>query len=672
MAPAPRFTLRAPIGVRIALGFGVVLLLLVALGVSDHLGIGTIGGEFATYDRVAHNAARVVHIANSFTEARREVLAFRRSGDPAVAAQISTLLATAREETNAGAAMAIDPTRRAALTEAATLIGQYAANSQRLTARLAARKVMERQLVALGGEANPLFEVLLAGARTSGDATVAAETGTAQAWLLRAEIAASRFMADGQQEEVPRANGYLEALSGRIEALRHGNGGENERLQQLAALASRYRAAFDALVPVVLEVDRIVDHTNAELGAQVADLLARTSASQNEMLLKTHGALQSTLDDTTTRGMLMAGGSVLLGLVLSVLLARGIAGPVTRLTAAMGSLAEGRLDTPIPARDRQDELGAMARALEVFRDGMREAAALRTRQAVQAQEAEAARRAALRALANGFEAKIGQLVGQVAEAATGLRDTASTMEGTAQQTTGQSATVASAAEQASVNVQTVAVAAEQLSVSTTEISRQVAQSATIAHRAVADARRTDGVVRALAEGAQQIGDVVSLISSIAGQTNLLALNATIEAARAGESGRGFAVVASEVKGLAAQTARATDDIAKQIGRIQGATQEAVTAIGGIATTIEEVSRIAAAIAQAVDQQGEATREIARNVQEAAQGARMVSETIIDVSAGAQETGRAAGQVLKGAGTLSGQAEDLRGEVGRFLAEVRAG
>ena len=217
-----------------------------------------------------------------------------------------------------------------------------------------------------------------------------------------------------------------------------------------------------------------------ELGEQVADLLARTSASQNEMLLKTHEALQGTLDDTTTRGMLMAGGAVLLGLVLSVLLARGIAGPVTRLTAAMGSLAEGRLDTPIPARDRQDELGAMARALEVFRDGMREAAALRTRQAVQAQEAEAARRAALRALADGFEARVGQLVGQVAEAATGLRATASTMEGTAQQTTGQSATVASAAEQASVNVQTVAVAAEQLSVSTTEISRQVAQSATIA------------------------------------------------------------------------------------------------------------------------------------------------------------------------------------------------
>ena len=672
MARSPRFSLRASIGMRIALGFGVVLLLLVALGVSDHLGLGTIGGEFATYDRVASNAPRVMHVGSTFADARRTVLLFRRNGDPATAAQITSLLAAARDAANACAAAAIDPGRRAALTEAGTLIGQYAANAEKLTARLAARKAMERQLVALAADANPLFDVLLAAARTSGDTAVAADTGTAQAWRLRAEVAMGRFMADGQQEDVTRANGYLEALAGRIDALQHGTGAQNERLQQLAALTARTRAAFDALVPVVLEVDRIVDHTNVELGGQVADLLARTSASQNEALVKTQAALQSTLDDTTSRGTLMAGGSVLLGLLLSVLLARSISGPVTRLTAAMGALAEGRLDTPIPARDRQDELGAMARALEVFRDGMREAAALRARQAVQAQETEAARRAALRALADGFEAKIGQLVGQVAEAATGLRDTASAMEGTAQQTTGQSATVASAAEQASVNVQTVAVAAEELSVSTTEISRQVAQSAAIAHRAVADARRTDGVVRALAEGAQQIGDVVSLISSIAGQTNLLALNATIEAARAGESGRGFAVVASEVKGLAAQTARATDDIAKQIGRIQGATQEAVTAIGGIATTIDEVSRIAAAIANAVDQQGAATREIARNVQEAAQGARMVSETIIDVSAGAQETGRAAGQVLKGAGTLSGQAEGLRGEVGRFLAEVRAG
>ncbi len=675
MARALRFSPRASIGVRIALGFGVVLLLLAGLGISAHLGIGSVRGEFDTYVSVARNAERVVHIGGTVSNARRAALLFRRNGDPAMAAQVNTLLTAAREEATSAAGIAMTAERRAALTEAATLIGQYATNFDALTTRLTAREALEhREIVPLAADLHPLFDVLLAGARVANNAPLVAETAAAQESLLLAEFAVARFLANGQQEEATRAAKHLETLAGRVDTLRAGTWGASqaERLQQLAGLVARYRAVLSSLAPIVLESDRIVDQTNAQLGEQISALLARTSDSQNEALRQTREALQDTLEVTSTRGSALAGGAVLVGLLLSVLIARGIAGPVGRLTTAMGALAEGRLDTPIPVRDRRDELGAMAQALEVFRGGMREAASLRARQAVQAQEAEAARRAALRDLADGFEAKVGQLVGSVAEAATGLRATASAMEGTARQTTGQSATVASAAEQASANVRTVAVAAEELSASTVEIGRQVAQSAAIAGRAVTDARRTDQVVRALAEGAQQIGEVVNLISSIAGQTNLLALNATIEAARAGESGRGFAVVASEVKGLAAQTARATDDIAKQIGRIQGVTQEAVAAIGGIAATIDEVSRIAAAIAAAVEQQGAATREIARNVNEAAQGARMVSETIVGVSSGAQETGRAAGQVLEGAGRLSGQAAGLQGEVGRFLAEVRAG
>ncbi len=674
MARGTRFSLLASIGGRIALGFGAVLLLLVALGVSGYLGIATVRHEFDTFDNVARNAERVVHIGSTVAEARRGAQLFRRNSDPAVAAHVARQLDAARQEATAAAEVAISPERRAALTEAATLIGQYAANFSVATARLAAREAIEHQIAALTAEVHPLFDALLASARAGNNVALVAEAGTAQESLLLAEVAMVRFVAEGQPEEATRAAGHLDALTGRIGALRRGAlaAWQEERLQQLAGLAARTRAVFASMVPAVDEVNRILDHTNAQLGEQLSALIVRIGESQNESLRQTRESLLGTVDGTTTRGAAMAGGAVLLGLLLSVLIARGISGPVGRLTAAMGALAEGRLDTPVPARERGDELGAMARTLEVFRDGMREAAALRGRQAAQAQEVEAARRAALRDLANGFEAKVGQLVGRVAEAAGGLRTTASAMEGTARQAVGQSATVASAAEQASTNVQTVAVAAEELSASTVEIGRQVAQSAAIAGRAVADARRTDQVVRALAEGAQQIGEVVNLISSIAGQTNLLALNATIEAARAGEAGRGFAVVASEVKGLAAQTARATDDIARQIGRIQGTTQEAVGAIAGIATTIDEVSRIAAAIAAAVEQQGAATQEIARNVQEAAQGARMVSETIVGVSDGAQQTGRAAGQVLEGAAALSGQAEGLRGEVAQFLAEVRAG
>jgi ABC-type transporter Mla subunit MlaD len=275
------------------------------------------------------------------------------------------------------------------------------------------------------------------------------------------------------------------------------------------------------------------------------------------------------------------------------------------------------------------------------------------------------------ALLRGFESSTGTIVSTVDSAATELRATAQALSSTTDQTTAQASGVAAAVEEASVNVQTVASAAEELSSSISEIARQVAQSASIAGKAVEDARRTDAIVKTLAGGAQKIGDVVGLISSIAGQTNLLALNATIEAARAGDAGKGFAVVASEVKSLANQTAKATGDISAQIADIQTATTEAVQAIGTIAQTIDELSRIAASIATSVEEQGAATQEIARNVQEAASGTQEVSTNIVGVSRGAQETGAAASQVLEAAGDLSKRAKQMHVEVQQFIAAVKA-
>ncbi len=277
----------------------------------------------------------------------------------------------------------------------------------------------------------------------------------------------------------------------------------------------------------------------------------------------------------------------------------------------------------------------------------------------------------LDALLRGFEARTAVLVGMVASAATELESTSRAMASTTGETVAQATNVAAAVEAASINVQTVASAAEELSASISEIARQVAQSSEIADRAVEDANRTDAIVKTLAEGAQKIGDVVGLISTIAGQTNLLALNATIEAARAGDAGKGFAVVASEVKSLANQTAKATDDISRQIAQIQLATKEAVTAIEAITQTIGEVSRIATAIAAAVEEQGAATQEIARNIHEAATGTHQVSVSIAGVSRGASETGAAATGVHDAAGELSKQAEGLSGDVQHFVTEVKA-
>ncbi|MGX1163848.1 methyl-accepting chemotaxis protein [Bradyrhizobium sp. USDA 372] len=364
-------------------------------------------------------------------------------------------------------------------------------------------------------------------------------------------------------------------------------------------------------------------------------------------------------------------GLMLLMAALSWLIARDVLGALDRQKNRMQAISEGAIDKPVEETDRGDEIGRMAETLEVLRQTALTARTLEAEQVAAKARSEQEKREALIALADRFDASVGQLVGLMASGSGELETTAKSMSSTAEGTNRRAALVGSAANEASQRVQTVASAAEELSSSITEISRQVAQSAEVTGRAVDSARRTDTIVRALSDGAQQIEHVAELISNIAAQTNLLALNATIEAARAGEAGRGFAVVASEVKSLASQTAEATREIGDKIAQIQGATKEAVDAIGGITATIEEVSRIATSIGAAIEEQGAATAEIARSVSQTAEATKEVTTNIGGVSTAANETGNAAGMVLTAASNLSKQAEQLSGEVGTFLKGVRA-
>ena len=369
--------------------------------------------------------------------------------------------------------------------------------------------------------------------------------------------------------------------------------------------------------------------------------------------------------------------SVLIGLgVLTAALGvawmmnRDIARPIRAMTDSMDDLARGNTDIRIPGVGRQDEIGGMANALEVFRRGMIETEALRAEQEHSKQRAQEERKTAMLQLANRFEQKIGQLVDALSSAATEMEASARSMSTIAEQTNRQSAAVTSASEQTSANVQTVAAATEELAASIAEIGNQASQSRGVAGKAVSDARQTDEAVHKLADSAKRIGQVVDLIQEIASQTNLLALNATIEAARAGEAGKGFAVVASEVKALAVQTARATDDIRQQIAQMQQDSDGAVDAIKGIGGVIGTISESAAAIAAAVEEQGAATQEISRNVQQAAVGTQAVSTHIAGVRVAANETGSAATQVLGAAHELSHQAEVLASEVKGFLDGIR--
>jgi len=401
------------------------------------------------------------------------------------------------------------------------------------------------------------------------------------------------------------------------------------------------------------------------VNALVADMAF--NAAQGKLAAETGAATYQFARLLTIGALVLCG---LLCVAAGIAIVRSVAVPLRLTTAAVDRLATGDLDVVVVGAERADEIGMLARGLDVFKRNATEARQLAGEKA--ASQANRERRSAqLEDLLRGFEAKVSGLVNLLAASSTELEATARSMTSTAHRTNEQANSVASAAEEASSSVQTVASAADELTASIQEISRQVAQSAQITGKAVADAHRTDGIVRALSEGAEKIGQVVGLISDIAGQTNLLALNATIEAARAGDAGKGFAVVASEVKNLATQTSKATGEIGAQISQIQTATKEAVDAIRDIAATINEVSTIAASIASAVEEQGAATAEIARNVQETAHATQLVTTNIGGVSQSASETGAGASQVLSAAGDLSKQSEQLSGEVNAFVASVRA-
>jgi methyl-accepting chemotaxis protein len=362
--------------------------------------------------------------------------------------------------------------------------------------------------------------------------------------------------------------------------------------------------------------------------------------------------------------------ALLMSIGVAFLIVTSVSKPITAITEAMKRLAAHDLKTTIVGIGRKDEIGAMAGAVQVFKDSMIETDRLRAEQEAE-QKRQLDRAKKIEVSVADFEKSVGQVLGVVTSSATELEATANSMASTAEETSRQSTAVAAASEEATTNVQTVSSATEELSSSIKEITQQVGESTRIVGESAKQATETNIRVQRLKESVQKIDTVVALINDIASQTNLLALNATIEAARAGEAGKGFAVVASEVKALATQTAKATEEIAGQIRGIQEETDLSVQSIEAITQTIEKVNTIATSIAAAVEQQGSATQEIARSVSQAAKGTSEVSSNIVSVSEASKQTGAAASQVLSAARELSSNGITMKTQVEDFLREVRA-
>jgi methyl-accepting chemotaxis protein len=474
-------------------------------------------------------------------------------------------------------------------------------------------------------------------------------------------------------EDLERPERSFNGLAKRLPSLL-GNmrtGGDNEYLPEMVAefdglseVFSMRRAQLDLAAQTRAmngEATRILSAATDRLSADAAHGMRETVQGGKAIAVSAR-SIRGT-------GILILFGLLGFGLFVAVFLHGQVLKPVRNASRALDDMRQGRLDADM-SRTRLREFEAIRSSLEGFRQAL-----LDTRRLEEEKKAD---RSAREETANRVLGRCEQCdrtakdsLQAVSSSATEMQATAQQMSATAEETSRQSANVATSSDEATANVQTVAATAEELSASITEIGRQVTQSAKVAQDAVAEAESTNQTVQGLAEAASKIGDVVKLITDIAGQTNLLALNATIEAARAGEAGKGFAVVAQEVKNLANQTAKATEEISTQIGAVQDETAGAVGAIEKIRSIIGEVDEIATTISSAVEEQGVSTQEIARNVQQAARGTQGVNESIESVNRAAGETGSAAGQVLGAAQEMSQRAEGLRGEVEKFLQEIRA-
>lgn len=679
-------------------GFGIVLLVLAIVGTTASFVISGGSDDFKRYRAIALQTNQAGRVQANLLEARLAVKNFIISASEQNIATVKERAGRTLELNNEFARLVDSAEKEQLLKEQDTQLKNYLSAFDEVTSLQARRNdLVFNSLDTVGPQIERKLTEIMQSAYQDSDAVAAFRAGTVQRNLLLMRLYATKFLVNNDETSFQRVlSESADMKTNHAEMLAElQNPTRRQLAQEVVELHEVYENAFR-------DVNRTIDTRN-DIIANTLDRIGPKVASDIESLKLDVKREQDTLgpqaqanaERGTVITIVASVIGVLIGALAAWLIGTGLSGPILAITEAMKKLADGDKTIDIPGQDHHDEVGDMADAVQVFKDSMiradelaekekaerkaREdqdaklAAEEAERQAQRTKDAEeqAERARRIEGLTASFDASVAELLTAVSSGSTEMEATANSMVGIADGTNQRAGNVATAAEQASASVQTVAAATEELTCAISEIDRQVSDSAKIAQQAVSQANLTNDQIQGLSDAAQKIGEVVNLISDIAEQTNLLALNATIESARAGEAGKGFAVVASEVKSLAGQTAKATDEIAGHIQKIQSETVHSVKAIEAITQVINDIDQISTAIASSVQQQGAATQEIAQNVQEAARGTQEVTDNIEEVTIAASETHTAASQVTGVAGDLNNKSDVLRVEVEKFLTEVRA-
>ena len=655
-------------------GFGSVVAIMAVVAILSYTNFVTVSHEIEELVKVADEAAEVAHIEAEFLKLRSHAREFASLGHEKDAKEVDKI---AKELAPAIKKLIEDVKHQPKILAKATHLNKefniYIKDFEKA-------KVLEHEFQGLihkklepeGVKIVEDLNEILKQAAKEGNRDAMTYVGIAREHALKARLYANILIGRQDdsfgakvQHEFQELALALRALGGSLHTA-----GEKKLHHEINVLLKDYIATFNKIHEDEQELRHLVDGEMKEASHQLASdaewMMKEFSKEEHHIREET----EHTIAFAETEVLVIGIAGVVIGILLAFFMGNSTSKPIVSMTHAMTRLAANELDTEVPAKDRGDEIGSMAEAVQVFKDNALERVRLEADAAERAKR-EAERVAKIDQLTSSFEMTVGTALETVGGAVQQIESTTKSLDATANDTNMQAASASSAAEQASANVQTAAAATEELSSSIDEITRQVSHSTDIARSAVNKVETTNDDIQGLVQASQKIGEVVALITDIADQTNLLALNATIEAARAGDAGKGFAVVASEVKNLATQTAKATEEIGIQILDIQNATQAAVAAVGDIGTTIDEMSEVTTTISAAVEQQGAATQEIARNAEEAATGTEDVSKNVAEVSKGAGDTGNSVKDMEKVVMSLRTETNSLRQEVSSFLSNVNA-